>query len=118
MQKYAVPTTELNWLQKGCYQVLLCLLLVAFSTSSYAASAEGVEKHLTAQQSTDSVFVIELSSSVFEIQAEEPDLDKAIAASSRVFQSVLPLTPVSQKKSKPKLSQWNWHLVRGPPAHL
>ncbi|WP_114982154.1 hypothetical protein [Idiomarina sp. 017G] len=118
MQKYAVHKAEINWLQKGCYQLLLCLLLVAFSTSSYAASAENAEKHLTGQPTPDSVFVADLSSSVFEIQAEEPEFDKAIDVSSRVFQSVQALVPPAQRKSKPKLTQWNWHLVRGPPAHL
>jgi len=118
MQKRAVNTTELNWPAKWGYQVLLCLLLVAFSTSSYAASDENAEKHLTDQSTPDSVFVADLSSSVFEVQAEEPEFDKAIDVSSRVFQSVQPLVPPAQRKSKPKLTQWNWHLVRGPPAHL
>ncbi|MCP1339120.1 hypothetical protein NJR55_05880 [Idiomarina sp. M1R2S28] len=118
MQKYAVHKAELNWLQKGCYQLLLCLLLVAFSTSSYAASAGNFEKQLTDQQTSDSVLVADLSSSVFEIQAEEPEFDKAIDVSSRVFQSLLTLAPPAQRQSKPKLTQWNWHLVRGPPAHL
>ncbi|WP_404397117.1 hypothetical protein [Idiomarina loihiensis] len=118
MQKRAVNTKELNWPAKWGYQVLLCLLLVAFSTSSYAASAENAEKHLTDQSTPDSVFIADLSSSVFEVQAEEPEFDKAIDVSSRVFQSVLALAPLTQRQSKPKLTQWNWHLVRGPPAHL
>lgn len=118
MQKYAVHKAEVNWLQKGCYQLLLCLLLVAFSTSSYAAPAENTEKQLTAPQNPDSIFVIDSSSSVSEIQAEESEFDKAVDASSRVFQSVLALAPPLQRQNKPKLIQWNWHLVRGPPAHL
>lgn len=118
MQKYTASTTELNGLPKWGYQVLLCILLVAFSTASYAASDDNYEKNLTVQQSPDSVFIVDLSSSTFEVQAEEPEFDKAIDASSRVFQSTLSLPPLLRSTDKPKFTQWNWHLVRGPPALL
>ncbi|AGM36818.1 hypothetical protein V6D52_05170 [Idiomarina loihiensis] len=118
MQKYSATTTELNGLQQWSYRVLLCLLLIVFSTASYAASGEISEKQLTAQQNSNAVFIVDLSSPISEIQAEDPEFDKAIDASSRVFQNVLALAPLSQEKSEPKLTQWNWHLVRGPPAHL
>ncbi|WP_248263850.1 hypothetical protein [Idiomarina aminovorans] len=118
MQKHAVHKANLNWLQKGCYQLVLCLLLILLNTASYVASAESGDKHVTNQPAPDSVFVADFSSPVFEVQAEEPEFDEAIDVSARVFQSVPSLAPLAQGQSKRKLTRWNWHLVRGPPAHL
>jgi len=117
MPKNAAATTELSLLQKWSSQVLLCLLLIAFSTCSYALSVSS-ESQLTSQQHSDTVFVVDLTSPISEVQAEDPEFDKSIDSVSRVFQSVLALASISLRITESKLTQWNWHLVRGPPAHL
>lgn len=117
MLKNAAATTEFSLLQRWSSQVLLCLLLIAFSTCSYALSGSS-ESQLTTQQHSDTVFVVDLTSSISEVQAEDPELDKSIDSASRVFQNVLALAPISLRITESKLTQWNWHLVRGPPTHL
>ncbi len=88
MQKQqAANTNQLNGPAKWCYHVLLLLLLAAFSTASYAASVADGDKKLAAQHNSDSAFIVNLPSSAFEVQTEEPELDKAINALPPVFEN-------------------------------
>lgn len=119
MQKQqAANTDQLKGPSKWCYHVLLCLLLAAFSTASYAASIPDSDKKLATQHNSDSTFVVNLSSSVFEVQTEEPELDKAIDALPPVSESASVIESQDSKKRAPKILAWGWHPVRGPPTHL
>lgn len=119
MQKQqAANTDQLNRPTKWCYHLLLCLLLVAFSSASYAASVSNGDKNLAAQHNSDSSFVINLSSSVMEVQTEEPELDKALNALPPVAENASVIESQDAKKRHPKVLPWGWHPVRGPPALL
>lgn len=119
MQKQqAANTNQLNGPAKWCYHVLLFLLLAAFSTASYAASVADGDKKLAAQHNSDSAFIVNLPSSAFEVQTEEPELDKAINALPPVFENPPVIATQDAKKSTPKTLPWGWYPVRGPPAHL
>ncbi|MDV6315850.1 hypothetical protein [Idiomarina sp. HP20-50] len=118
MQKHAVNTNQLKWSTTWGYKVLLCLLLITFNTATFASLNDSSDKYLTTQKAPDSAFIIDLSSSISEVQADEPELDKAANATSKTFQSLPPITYHFQTRVNPLLTKWNWHLVRGPPTHL
>lgn len=110
--------SKLQWPANWCHYVLLCLLLLTFSASTYSASTNNTDKQLSAQKATDAAFIVTLSSSVSESQADEPELDKTIAISSDSVQGLPTVALPFFRKTHSFISKWNWHLVRGPPTHL
>ncbi|RUO64828.1 hypothetical protein [Idiomarina ramblicola] len=118
MQTQTNNLSQRQWHPSWWHQALLCLLFVTFSASAYPASTGNNDKQLSAQQKPEAVFVVTLSSSVSESQADEPELDKTIDISSYSVQRALALSLRFLSKTNPFTAKWNWHLVRGPPTHL
>ncbi len=118
MRKQTASFNTLQWPKHWCHQVLLCVLLIAFSTTTYAAPGDNSDKRLSAQQKSDSVFILSLSSSVSEVQADEPEYDKAVDISSYALQNLPAGSLHVLIKTVSFAPKWNWHLVRGPPTHL
>jgi len=118
MQKQAINTNETQNSEKWGYKVFLYLLLITFNTSGYASLDDNSNKYLTTQKSSDAAFILNLSSSISEAQADEPEFEKATNVVSKTFQNFSPITFHFQTRIAPSVTKWNWHLVRAPPIHL